>query len=71
MGEIMIPVRIEDVLDDLEDEDLLAELRDRGITAIKASEALDNALREIEQAYHERDATHFRIMLERIRTLAE
>lgn len=71
MGRIMVPISIEDVLDDLENDDLLVELRRRGVTALMASEALDNALREIEQAYHERDAAHFRIVLERIRALAE
>lgn len=67
MGEIMIPVQIEDILEELDDEDLLAELRSRGVTALKASEKMDGLLIDMERTYRARDDMHFGILIERLR----
>ena len=71
MAEIMVPIQISDVLDDLDDEDLLSELRSRGVLALKASERLENLLSDMERTWKDRDEAHFRVLMQWLRDLVE
>lgn len=83
MREIMVPVNLEDILADMEDDDLIEEMESRGLTVAKVGdppkrrvevidrEAFETMMRDLEATYRMRDDTHFAILLDRVRGMCD